>query len=240
MTIIYLILTTERCVKMKNMYLKFGFTLAEVLITLGIIGIVAAITIPGLINTNKAHKLRAQFLKTFSTLQQAFKLMENDDISMDPNTYERREFCENILPKYLTGATICGNSKSAPCYNTTSGKPYKTLTGSNVRSIYLDDGQVLLKDGTLLMCEYNGHAFETWISADINGYNTPPNIWGYDLFTFHFVDGELRAMGDLKTQYEAEKDSNCDINGKSNLNGITCALKAKNDPEYFKRIIKMH
>ena len=178
MTIIYLILTTERCVKMKNMYLKFGFTLAEVLITLGIIGIVAAITIPGLINTNKAHKLHAQFLKTFSTLQQAFKLMENDDISMDPNTYGRREFCDNILSKYLTGATICGNSNSAPCYKINGGKPYKTLSGKNISTIYLDDGQVLLKDGTLLMCESSGHAWETWISADINGYNTPPNIWG--------------------------------------------------------------
>lgn len=224
---------------MKNVYVKIGFTLAEVLITLGIIGIVAAITIPGLINTNKAHKLRAQFLKTFSTLQQAFKLMENDDISMDPSTYVRNEFC-NTLSRYLTGSTRCGNSKSAPCYNTTSGKPYKALTGSNVSSIYLDDGQILLKDGTLLMFEYSGHALETWISADINGYNTPPNIWGYDLFTFHFVDGELRAMGDLKTQYEAQKDSYCDINKKSSYNGLTCALKAKNDPEYFKRIVKMH
>lgn len=40
-----------------------GFTLAEVLITLGIIGVVAAITIPGLITTYKAHQLHSQFLK---------------------------------------------------------------------------------------------------------------------------------------------------------------------------------
>ena len=67
---------------------KFGFTLAEVLITLGIIGVVAAITIPSLINNYKAKKLRSQFLKSYSVVQQAFKLMEADDVSLDPSTYK--------------------------------------------------------------------------------------------------------------------------------------------------------
>ena len=66
---------------------KIAFTLAETLITLGIIGVVAAITIPGLINNYKANKLRTQFLKSYSTIQQAFKLMQEDDVSMDPTTY---------------------------------------------------------------------------------------------------------------------------------------------------------
>ena len=39
--------------------MKKAFTLAEILITLGIIGVVAAITIPGLITTYKAHQLRS-------------------------------------------------------------------------------------------------------------------------------------------------------------------------------------
>ncbi len=39
-----------------------AFTLAETLITLGIIGVVAAITIPGLIYNYKAHRLQSQFL----------------------------------------------------------------------------------------------------------------------------------------------------------------------------------
>ncbi len=47
---------------MKN----YGFTLAEVLITLGIIGVVAAITIPNLITTYKAKQLHSQFLKNYS------------------------------------------------------------------------------------------------------------------------------------------------------------------------------
>ena len=50
---------------------KAGFTLAEVLITLGIIGVVAAMTIPTLIANTNGAKFRSQFKKTISTLNQA-------------------------------------------------------------------------------------------------------------------------------------------------------------------------
>ena len=50
---------------------KSGFTLAEVLITLGIIGVVAAMTIPNLIANTNGAKFRSQFKKTISTLNQA-------------------------------------------------------------------------------------------------------------------------------------------------------------------------
>ena len=53
--------------------LSFGFTLAEVLITLGIIGIVAAITIPSLVQKYKVMVLRNQFKTAESVLQQAFQ-----------------------------------------------------------------------------------------------------------------------------------------------------------------------
>jgi prepilin-type N-terminal cleavage/methylation domain-containing protein len=50
---------------------KAAFTLAEVLITLGVIGIVAAMTIPTLITNTNSAKYRSQFKKTISTLNQA-------------------------------------------------------------------------------------------------------------------------------------------------------------------------
>jgi len=50
---------------------RFGFTLAEVLITLGIIGVVAAMTIPTLVANTNGAKFRSQFKKTLSTLNQA-------------------------------------------------------------------------------------------------------------------------------------------------------------------------
>lgn len=48
--------------KENNTKKKVAFTLAEVLITLGIIGIVVAMTIPTLMTNIKARKLRTQFL----------------------------------------------------------------------------------------------------------------------------------------------------------------------------------
>ena len=60
---------------------KIAFTLAETLIVMGIIGVVAALTIPSLINNYKAQRLRTQFLKSYSTIQQVFKQMEADDVS---------------------------------------------------------------------------------------------------------------------------------------------------------------
>ena len=62
---------------------RFGFTLAEVLITLGIIGVVAAMTIPTLMVNYKAHQLHSQFLKSYSTIQQVFRRMEGDEVSLD-------------------------------------------------------------------------------------------------------------------------------------------------------------
>lgn len=53
---------------------KLGFTLAEVLITLGIIGVVAAMTIPNLIANTNGNKYRSQLKKTVSTIIQAVRL----------------------------------------------------------------------------------------------------------------------------------------------------------------------
>lgn len=49
-----------------------AFTLAEVLITLGIIGIVAAITIPALVSQYQKYVIRNQFKKTYSVLENSW------------------------------------------------------------------------------------------------------------------------------------------------------------------------
>lgn len=62
---------------MKNFYAikklkKDAFTLAEVLVTLGIIGVVAALTMPTLVSNHKKAVLKSQFKKTYSTISQAY------------------------------------------------------------------------------------------------------------------------------------------------------------------------
>ena len=63
---------------------RFGFTLAEVLITLGIIGVVAAMTIPTLISNTNGAQFKTGFKKALSTLNQAAIMnvaMEDYDFS---------------------------------------------------------------------------------------------------------------------------------------------------------------
>jgi len=223
---------------------KFAFTLAEVLITLGIIGVVAAITIPGLMTAQKAHRLRSQFLKSYSTIQQAFRQMEANDVSLDPSTYPTGQFYLEFA-KYFQGALLCGHSsagsgkKILPCYDYTSAtKYYKSLDGkSKVAYNWFDDGQIALPDGTLLLMENYTAVNQLWVSVDLNGFNNPPNRWGYDLFTFEFLDGELRTMGDKGTKYN-NIDNYCNINKSNTFNGIACAQRAKAETDYFKWVIK--
>ena len=58
--------------------IKAGFTLAEVLITLGIIGIVAAMTIPGLIAKHQKIVTATQLKKAYTTLAQALTIAQKD------------------------------------------------------------------------------------------------------------------------------------------------------------------
>jgi len=83
---------------------KFGFTLAEVLITLGIIGVVAAMTIPTLIANTNSAKFRSQFKKSISTLNQAGLMAEAQfDINYSTND-----------PATATSCTISDNPNAQP------------------------------------------------------------------------------------------------------------------------------
>lgn len=223
---------------------KLAFTLAEVLITLGIIGIVAAITIPQLINNYKAKRLRTQFLKSYSTIQQAFKEMEADDVSTDPTTYNTLGYYKTFM-NYLQAPMDCGigDNKYLPCVymrdsSSKDYKPYKTYDGkTNASMILFDDGQIALQDGTLLLFENYAPRMRVFVSVDLNGYNNKPNRWGYDLFTFQLVDNQLKAMGDTGTTY-TDLSTYCNVNSQDEYIGIACAKKALSDSEYFKNIVK--
>lgn len=58
---------------------SLAFTLAEVLITLGIIGVVAAMTLPTVINNTQDKQFKTAFKKQFSIISQAFQMVYLDD-----------------------------------------------------------------------------------------------------------------------------------------------------------------
>ncbi len=87
---------------------KIGFTLAEVLITLGVIGIVAAMTIPTLIQSYKKKVVETRLVNFYSTINQALRLSEVDNGNSSTwgtflgNTFdEKKEWFEKYLCPYL-------------------------------------------------------------------------------------------------------------------------------------------
>ncbi len=114
---------------------KFGFTLAEVLITLGIIGVVAAMTIPTLIANTNSAKFRSQFKKTLSTMNQAALMGQ---AQYDMNYGEATKLCaDSSVASGKTGADQDPDTDPTICAilnGTLSGKEYvadvSTLTNT--------------------------------------------------------------------------------------------------------------
>ena len=123
---------------------RFGFTLAEVLITLGIIGVVAAMTIPTLIANTNSAKFRSQFKKTLSTLNQAGLMAQAqydfdyagtdtacgaDKAGATQNPEHVMSFC-SLLNGTLTGQTMVGKPSNLKRANSGSTSTDKSTTYS--------------------------------------------------------------------------------------------------------------
>lgn len=107
-----------------------GFTLAEILITIGIIGVIAAITLPVLIADKRAKELETALKKNASVLQQTISMvMLNDGIEPSPQNLASRELKNKIKP-YLNVLKDCGyGTEFASCVPNTgyeSNKDAKT------------------------------------------------------------------------------------------------------------------
>lgn len=89
-----------------------AFTLAEVLITLGIIGVVAAMTIPTLVNNYKEKELITKTKKTYTSIAQALELAQayyetpGDNVSLFSSDKNSEQITKE-LAKYFNGAKFC-------------------------------------------------------------------------------------------------------------------------------------
>lgn len=154
---------------------RVAFTLAEVLITLGVIGVVAALTMPTLVAHYKAKVLETQFKRSYSVLYNATKMLVQQDILPYELTQEER------LVQY-------SKVLNAASYNNPPG--YSTLSGKSGAHYFITRPAMALSDGSLAMISrYN------WIMVDINGAKNGPNRVGVDMHVFIITpDNNLRAM----------------------------------------------
>ena len=190
-----------------------AFTLAEVLITLGIIGIVAAMTMPTLISKHEKKVYGTKLIQTYSILNQGFRAYlgqnETDLLSQtpafdsihnsavsscDPENWDNpacKEFVDE-MSKIFNGIHL----------NKTGVVTYKYLkaNGTGTRgpwSFTLNNGAVMYigvsknyNTGRLAQVKQYGTKLTTsvaYLDIDINGAKKP-NRWGRDFFEFQVSD----------------------------------------------------
>ena len=167
---------------------KQGFTLAEVIITLGIVGVVAAITLPALMADTTTAQIGPKLAKAIATFEQANAIMldkRGTDALTDAELLSE-DYSEE-LSKYLKGA---GTNDQ---FITKDGVLYKfTITNSTPDSSKPPHQQRIDANGSEVMIDING--------------NTKPNISGADQFYFSWWnDGSLRPKG--ATNWNGEDSS---------------------------------
>lgn len=95
-------------------FMKKSFTLAEVLITLGIIGVIASITIPILVNNIRDQQLKTAMKENYSILSQAFKQMASDNGEDISSFMINHSMGVNNITPYLKVTSSCQNGTGCP------------------------------------------------------------------------------------------------------------------------------
>lgn len=183
-----------------------GFTLAEVLITLGIIGIVAAMTIPTVATRITHKKLQSQFKKTYAELNQATRAFYADTdipvhdydvlIKAGVDTTSSNWDSNALLNKFMSyykGFTKASNSVWSS-FDKLHNIKNLNLNGIEVNSYPCDISVVYMDSvGRLYSMDDTSTAYASAlpygpkICVDINGIDRP-NRWGYDRFVFVFTE----------------------------------------------------
>lgn len=181
-----------------------GFTLSEVLITLGVIGVISTLTLPNLITNYEKQETASKLEKAYSTLQNAIQLSNSENPMNNWNwcisTVATTADCaavENIISKLSV-------QESFPCFcwpfaggnsNDCMRHKYPNYFYSTDYLHYTSQSYVvLLNDGTIM--QFTGSLEPFWemsIGIDINGLKQPNRI-GRDIFSIRIIyDSSLKT-----------------------------------------------
>jgi prepilin-type N-terminal cleavage/methylation domain-containing protein len=197
-------------INMKNNYT--GFTLAEVLITLLIIGVVSSLVIPAIINDTQEAELKTAWKKTYSEIDQATKkiMLDNAGTMKDLSfSGDSSNFIKDKYGEYLSYIESCNNNRSyGNCWSTIntykngSTSPYSTPEEFALHIIANDAGAIL-KNGTFI--QFHGGTVGSYksdcpenmcsnIFVDVNGFKNP-NVVGKDIFGIIVTPTGIKPYG---------------------------------------------
>ena len=145
---------------------KAAFTLAEVLITLGVIGVVAALTMPTLLK-NIAERSNSEAQANLAQkITKSMDLMRADG-GLE-RTYNSTDEFVDEFSKYIKISTRCDADHIADCWptktvTTTDGETYDVSKAKTGKNLNLKDNKsnnvgIILADGATLILTYNPNA----------------------------------------------------------------------------------
>lgn len=212
---------------------KKAFTLAETLITLGIIGVVAALTLPTVIQKYKEKQTVTQLKKIYSALSQSYLYAINQ--YGQPNEWTTEKTPEQID---LFFDNLTSNMKILKkCNASTEGcwAEHSALVGEAYNSTAFNHSKLITEDGTAITfylnspeCQYlawradiKDHKITNicgGVQVDINGYKNP-NKFGKDTFIFFATQTGIVAAGGINDESEFNFKNNCNTNAKGTNQG---------------------
>ena len=157
-----------------NLSSTLAFTLAEVLITLGVIGIIAALTLPSLIAKYQDEVLVNATKKAYSIIQNALIDAQADGGVLGDNTFLFDVTQNNVdlakrFQKYFNGAIFCENRNSNGCskyYDIKYKYATKQIVNGSTAGEFLNYPKLILTDGTVLSLRQQQSCLNVWYSCE--------------------------------------------------------------------------
>lgn len=158
--------------------IKLAFTLAEVLITLGIIGVVAGMTIPTLMNNFADAQYKTGYKKAFSIASQAWiSALADDKIESRPSWSDAQTKVDNFeaFKTYFKITTDCSTIANVNCWADGERIFLNQPDKNSITDSFIDNS------GTAWSLLSNDNNSGANILVDINGFRGP-NKFGQDRF----------------------------------------------------------
>ena len=178
---------------------RSGFTLAEVLITLGIIGVVAAMTIPTLIQNTNSAKFSAQFKKSVSTLSQA-AIMGQAQYDTDFGLTDKacKETQSDAAKEKLSGSSSDGSNatKLTFCALFNSTLQGKTYWGTGNTVVDPKSGGKYTWQSKVTLGELGNYLVYSLADGSLFGFNKNAKACGID--PGEVVNNAMLTSGKLK------------------------------------------
>ena len=179
---------------------KSAFTLAEVLITLAIIGVIAAISVPSLIQKTNQAELITAWKKTYATISQAYDKMLFDNGSAGFCATNDITCLRNTFSNYMKVVKSCDTGANDNCWAQHTWNDGSSDTSYNTKA------GVILNSGTsITFFSYSRDCTGTIdmiapltncaaILVDVNGFKGP-NAVGKDVFGIHLFPDSAVPYG---------------------------------------------